>query len=193
MTTYIVTDSNYKRTLKTLVSNGTSGRDRLQALIVYGLKHVAEHDDASKLTEVMNAIIPVKVYRTQTAKDYIKAHVTNLTWTKLKDGKYGFAKFKKGVPCEVTIPSESNPWYEFNNVGNAKPDMDILTQMKALQTRVSKALNGESDKRIKEGQETLAVKMLQAFDALMKLAPQESAGTDKAKGKQQAKVLTANA
>lgn len=188
-----ITNSNFKAQLNALVRSSTAQRDKLQALIVFGLQHVSEHDDASKLTQVMNAIIPVNAFRTATAKDYIKAHVTNLTWTKLKDGNHGFAKFKKGVACEVTMPSASNPWYEHDNQGNVKPDIDILMQMKALQTRVSKALNHEGDKRVKEGQESLAVKMLQAFDAVMALAPESKPKADKTKGKQQAKVLSAQA
>lgn len=182
-----ITAKNFNREISNLVRSATSQRDKLQALIVFGLQHCETTGDFGYLTKVMQAIIPVKAFRTQTAKDYIKAHVTNLTWTKLKDGNYGFAKFKKGVECLVTMPSA--PWYEFDNVGNAKPDIDIIMQMKALQTRVSKALNGESVKRIKDGQESLAIKLSQALDAIIKLAPQP----EETKGKQQAKVLSAQA
>lgn len=184
-----ITAKNFNITLTRLVNSTTTQRDKLQALIIFGMNHCESTGDAGYLTKVMQAIIPVKAFRTQTAKEYIKAHVSNLTWTKLKDGNYGFAKLKKGTDCVVTMPDK--PWYEFDNVGNAKPDIDILMQAKALQTRISKALNGESDKRIKDGQESLAIKLSQALDALLKLAPQPEAKETKAK--QQAKVLSAQA
>lgn len=132
--------SNFKAKLSAFKKSATSQRDNLQQLIMFAIDHAANHqDEFTCLSQVLNATIEVKAFRSETIKDYIKAHVTNIQYSKLKDGSMGFSKVTKGVPCEYTVPAM--PWYEFNTKGEAKADVHPLTLLKSWMTRAEKALN----------------------------------------------------
>ena len=81
---------------------------------------------------------------------WIEKH-TDLKFKKLKDGSYGFAKRVKGSERVAIVPKTK--WYEADNSHQAKPDMDVLAQLKAFTTRLHKAVE---EGKVKEGQEGMA-------------------------------------
>jgi hypothetical protein len=145
------TISTARKALTEIVKYGKSGRDMLQSVIIFGLNHAVQTGDATFLTEVIEKVEPVRVYRTQTAVDYIKACTNNgLKYGKLKSGKLGFSKVRSGADIELNTEQMESPWYAFNNKGGAAPDFDIMARIKGLCTSLDKVIAGETS--LKAGQ-----------------------------------------
>lgn len=159
-----ITQANFKQRLAAFTRSAKSQRDTLQSLLMFAIDHAANNqDEFTCLTQVMNATVEVKSFRTETIKDYVKDLVTNLEYAKLKDNTYGFRKIKKGVPCEYKAPE--CPWYNFNNKGEVKPDVHPMVQLKSWVTRAKKAL---SEGKVQDSQEAEATeKALQEITKLL--------------------------
>ena len=159
-----ITESNFKQRLSAFTRSAKTQRDTLQSLLMFALDHAANNqDEFTKLSQVMNATVSVKSFRTETIKDYVKDLVTNIEYAKLGDDSYGFRKIQKGVPCEYKAPE--CPWYNFNNKGEVKPDIHPMVQLKSWMTRARKAL---TEGHIKDSQEAAATEQaLQEIEKLM--------------------------
>lgn len=143
-----ITKQNFKSQLNSLVKSTTTQRDKLQALIVFGLERFADNGDTTYLTMAMVAVMQVRSFRTETLKGYITDHAP-LSFKKEKN-TYKFTKLK-GYANELLKPIEG-VWYERDNKGEATPDIDVLVRTKNM----IRALNGEGKGHIKEGQEGYA-------------------------------------
>ena len=143
-----ITKQNFKSQLASLVRSTASQRDKLQALIEFGLAQYKEHGDTVYLTMAMRAVVGVRAFRTETLKGYIKAHA-NVTWTKAKDKTMVFKKTGKGTEPEVK--ELDGVWYEFDKKGEATPDLDVVMRAKAMIAALTK-----EGVHFKEGQEELA-------------------------------------
>ena len=96
----------------------------------------------------MVAVMGVRSFRTETLKEYITAHVP-VTFKKEKN-VYKFKKLKNAD--NAMLQEVSKAWYEFNNKGEATPDIDIILRTKNF----IKLLEGEAKGKVKEGQEDIA-------------------------------------
>lgn len=158
-----ITIKNFKAKLSAFKTSAKTQRDNLQQLIMFAIDHAANHqDEFTCLSQVLNATIEVKAFRTETIKDYIKAHVTNIQYTKLGDGSMGFSKLKKGVPCEYSVPEM--PWYNFNTKGEAKADVHPLVLLKSWMTKAEKAIREGKVQDESEREQTMeAIKHLKTM------------------------------
>jgi len=71
----------------------------------------------------------MKSIRSQTLKEFIKDHA-NVKFTPVKDGA-GFVVKKVGKGA-IEVKEVASNWYDFDKVGVAKPDMDLLIKAQAL-------------------------------------------------------------
>lgn len=99
----VVNEKNFNAQLSGMLTSAKNMREKVQALIVFGLQHYKEHEDSTYLTKVIQAAVGVRALPTTTIKDYIKDHA-NLKYVKLKDGKLGFKKEAKGVDPDIKMP-----------------------------------------------------------------------------------------
>lgn len=106
-----VTVSNFKTRLANVLKSVRSQRDSLQELLVFGMNHAKDHaNDFTYLSLCVRSCIGVRALDTDLMKQYIFGHVSNVTWTKYKDGTHGFKKSSKGVECEYADIEWK--WYE---------------------------------------------------------------------------------
>jgi len=142
-----ITTKNFGTTLSGMLRSAKSQREKVQALIVFGLVHYADTKDAGYLSRVLNGCIGIKSMPTVTIKNYIKAHA-NVVWGKTTDGTYVFKK--DGKDAVVELPSAT--WFNWEGAGhnNVKADVDALGQAKALLGRIKKGL---ADHKVKDRDE----------------------------------------
>lgn len=136
-----ITAQNFKQKLSAFKRASSTQRDNLQNLLMFAIQHAHDNNDEfTALNQVIQATVEVRSFRTETIKDYVKSLVTNIVYTKLGDGTYGFKKVKKGQgTCEYSAPE--CPWYNFNTKGEAKPDVHPMVQLKSWLSRAKKALD----------------------------------------------------
>lgn len=146
--------------LGAFVRSTSTQRDNLQDLILAGIELYMDSGNTVYLTKVMNACIGVRSLPTKVIKAYIQDHA-NVSWSKAKDGQLVFKKIGKEV--EVTWPVVV--WYDpaQEKKDQAKPDLDMITTIKALRKKLEKALESHT---VKEGQEELAVRLLEDIKTL---------------------------
>lgn len=130
--------SSFQTRVQAVVRSAKAQRDKIQGLIVEALAHYGQHQDASYLTYLVRSCIGVSSLRTNTMKDFIKAHA-NVSWTKLNDSKLGFKRL--GGEDKAVIKEVKTNWYEFNTDGEAvKADFKLYGVVKGVVTRLTKAL-----------------------------------------------------
>lgn len=149
-----ITADNFGGVLRKLVTADNSMAGRIQDLIVFGFAHFDEHNDSVYLTQLMNA--GFKSVRTEAIKVYIQDH-TNLVLRKDGEDKVKFKIDKASQNPRYTAPTKS--WTEYSGVGQAMPvDADALVQ-RAINT-LTRAINGEGKKKLKDGTEEHAKAVL---------------------------------
>jgi len=124
-------------------------QELLEDGILYAM-HPSEGGDGNlrRLTLIVHACQQVKTVPTRTIQRYIQAHV-NCQWKKLSDGTYGF-KYIGGA--NGTLPSVTWMDWEGNQEKNAKPDVDLVQNLKSMLTR---AKNAKKEGKTVKGQEYL--------------------------------------
>lgn len=152
--------ATFKQLLTSIARSGKAVRDNVQKAVVMALAHFEQHGDTKYLTDLMEVAIGCRSIRTNTLKEFIKAHA-NVSWGKDKSGEN--MVFKK-VGKEVNVKEVTTRWYDFNLDGQAKPDLDITTAIKSMITRISNAIDNGT---LKEGQEEQARRVLEANQALL--------------------------
>lgn len=141
---------SFKARVANVMKSAKSVRGKVQAFVVEALEHYAEHGDTEYLTQLMEATIGVNFLRTNTLKAFIKDHA-NVTWVKTADKKR--MVFKKIGKQEVAVKEVTTNWYEFNNEGNAKPDMNLESRIRSLITATKNAI---TDGKLRKEDEELA-------------------------------------
>lgn len=160
-----ITTKNFKQKLSGVVRSVNTAKTNLQELLVFGLEQYQEHDNNNYLTECVRACIGANALRTSTMKDYI-VNATNLTWSKDKNGKPAFKK-PKGESASVTWAAiKAGNWWEENEDGQAKPDVDALSKMKGAATAINNAIE---QGRIKGGNTDEAQFALDSLNAAIKI------------------------
>ena len=119
----------FKMMLDNVVANESTMRDNVQALAVSAIETFGNHGDTSRIEMLVNASIKMKSIRSQTLKEFIKEHA-NVKFTPVKDG-VGFVVKKIGKGA-IEVKEVTINWYDFDKVGVAKPDMDLLLKAKAM-------------------------------------------------------------
>jgi len=119
----------FKMMLENVVANESTMRDNVQALAVSAIETFGNHGDTSRIEMLVNASIKMKSIRSQTLKEFIKDHA-NVKFTPVKDG-VGFVVKKIGKGA-IEVKEVTINWYDFDNAGVAKPDMDLLIKAQAL-------------------------------------------------------------
>lgn len=111
-------------------------QELLEDGILYAM-HPANGGDGNlrRLTLVVHACQQVKSIPTRTVQRYIQAHV-ECKWQKLSDGTMGF-KYVSGA--NGTLPEVSWMDWAGNQEKNAKPDVDVLKNLKTMLSRAEKA------------------------------------------------------
>jgi hypothetical protein len=132
-----ITLKNFNGKLAAVVKSAETMRANLQTILIFGLDHYANagNGDSGCLTRTMNACIGVKALPTRTMQKFIEAH-SNVVWSKLKDGTHGFKKVK-GEDHTATVPAIA--WWNFDNSGQAKVDIDIVKRLESLVKGIAKA------------------------------------------------------
>tara|TARA_R110001632_G_scaffold157747_2_gene275985 strand:+ start:62 stop:544 length:483 start_codon:yes stop_codon:yes gene_type:complete len=134
----------FKMMLDNVVANESTMRDNVQALAVSAIETFGNHGDTSRIEMLVNASIKMKSIRSQTLKEFIKDHA-NVKFTPVKDG-VGFVVKKIGKGAIEVKEVESN-WYDFDKVGVAKSDMDLLLKVQAVMSGWDKSIEEGKAKR----------------------------------------------
>jgi len=119
----------FKMMLENVIANESTMRDNVQALAVSAIETFGNHGDTSRIEMLVNATIKMKSIRSQTLKEFIKDHA-NVKFTPVKNG-VGFVVKKIGKGA-IEVKEVTINWYDFDNAGVAKPDMDLLIKAQAL-------------------------------------------------------------
>lgn len=132
-----VTEKTFTKVLASFIKGQTSSRDTLQALIGFGLEQYANNRNAAYLSSILAKCKGVKSVPTVTVLEYIKAHA-NVKYAKLSDNTMGFKM--NGDDPVVTNPEVT--WYDWTGGKHnaVKADMDVTAQVKALLSRINKAM-----------------------------------------------------
>ena len=133
-----------------LVNEITETSINLRELIEKGarvaLKHFEAHNDTRYIATLVNACVDAKVARSSTLKEYIKAHA-NVTFKARQNGS-GFEVKKKGKGnAQVTMPTETEFWYDFDGQDVAKPDTEFEKLLQAAISKAEKAQENGTFKR----------------------------------------------
>ena len=142
----------FKMMLDNVVANESTMRDNVQALVVSAIETYGQHGDTSRIEMLVNASIKMKSIRSQTLKEFIKDHA-NVKFTPVKDG-VGFVVKKVGKGA-IEVKEEASNWYDFDKVGVAKPDMDLLIKAQALLAQWEKS-KGEGKAKVSNVNDRLA-------------------------------------
>jgi len=126
----------FKTKLATVVKSEATLRGNIQALTISAVDTFAQHGDTSRIEMLVNASVTMRSVRSNTLKDFIKAHA-NVKFTPAENNK-GFTVKKIGKGAIETKPIESD-WFDFNKEGIAKPDLDLILKAKALLSSLDKA------------------------------------------------------
>lgn len=133
-------DKKQLAAIKTSVKRaGATVAEKLQAAIEMGLSFYREHGNAQVLTEVVELAVSARSVNADDVKTYIGKHA-NVRWVVSKEKG---ARFKQSG-SEVNVTEPEQPWHEFTNQGQVKPDIDPWQAVYALKNRLAKALaNGK--------------------------------------------------
>ena len=134
----------FKMMLDNVVANESTMRDNVQALAVSAIETYGQHGDTSRIEMLVNASIKMKSIRSQTLKEFIKDHA-HVKFTPVKDG-VGFVVKKIGKGA-IEVKEVTISWYDFDKVGVAKPDMDLLLKAKAMMAGWGKSIEEGKAKR----------------------------------------------
>tara|TARA_R110002050_G_scaffold1381_2_gene10081 strand:- start:827 stop:1321 length:495 start_codon:yes stop_codon:yes gene_type:complete len=134
----------FKMMLDNVVANESTMRDNVQALAVSAIETYGQHGDTSRIEMLVNASIKMKSIRSQTLKEFIKYHA-NVKFMPVKDG-VGFVVKKIGKGA-IEVKEVTINWYDFDKVGVAKPDMDLLLKAKAMMAGWGKSIEEGKAKR----------------------------------------------
>ena len=134
----------FKSKLNAVIKSESTLRDNVQALAVSAIETYGQHGDTSRIELLVNASIKMKSIRSQTLKEFVKDHA-NVKFTPVKDG-VGFVVKKIGKGAIEVKEVESN-WYDFDKVGVAKPDMDLLLKVQAVMSGWDKSIEEGKAKR----------------------------------------------
>ena len=104
-------------------------RDNVQTLVESAMATYGEHGDASRIEALVNASVKMRSSRSNTLKDFIKAHA-NVKFEPLQNND-GFKVRKIGKGAMEIQPIESS-WYDFNNEGIAKEKVALAILKGAL-------------------------------------------------------------
>ena len=130
--------------LENVVANESTMRDNVQALAVSAIETFGQHGDTSRIEMLVNATIKMKSIRSQTLKEFIKDHA-NVKFTPVKDGA-GFVVKKIGKGA-IEVKEVTVSWYDFDKVGVAKSDMDLLLKVQAVMSGWDKSIEEGKAKR----------------------------------------------
>lgn len=122
--------------LENVKANELNLRDNIQQLVISAVDTFGQHGDTSRIQALVNASISMRSVRSNVLKNFIKAHA-NVSFKAAKDGE-GFTVRKIGKGDIEVKPIESD-WFDFDNEGVAKPDLDLAVKVKALLSAVAKA------------------------------------------------------
>lgn len=132
----------FKTKLNAVIKSESTLRDNVQALAVSAIETFGNHGDTSRIEMLVNASIKMKSIRSQTLKEFIKAHA-NVKFTPVKDG-VGFVVKKIGKGAIEVKVVESN-WYDFDKVGVAV-EKEAMKVLKGALATIKKA---QSDNKLK--------------------------------------------
>ena len=112
-----ITTQNWGRFIGGLRSAMKTIREKVQAGLLFGFTHYADHGDTKYLTDMVNLANELKTVNARKLQRYVEAH-TNLVWTQTKLDNdtvvEQFKKSKKKVDAGIaafTTPTMS--WFEF--------------------------------------------------------------------------------
>lgn len=141
------------KTIGRIAKSTATSRDNIQAAVVGGLNHAAEHGDSTLLTKLVNAVSTAN--GTQLRK-YIAAHAP-LTW---KAGK-GFVKAKKGGTFDVA-GALGHDWDTFEKAPRAAAAYDA----DKLRAKVQRQIEAAALEAAEAGDVVTANAIIAGLDAL---------------------------
>ena len=110
-------------------------RDNVQTLVESAIATYGEHGDTSRIEALVNASVKMRSIRSNTLKEFIKAHA-NVKFEPLQNND-GFKVRKIGKGAMEIQPVETL-WYDFNNEGVAK-EKELLSMLNGVVNQVDKA------------------------------------------------------
>ena len=151
----------FKTKLASVVKSETTLRGNIQALTVSAVDTYAQHGDTSRIEMLVNASVTMRSVRSNTLKDFIKAHA-NVRFTPAENNE-GFTVKKIGKGAIETKPIESD-WFDFNNEGIAKEKV-ALAIIKAAIGSIEKAQEKGNLKTMTSAEEKLVAQLKSALAA----------------------------
>jgi len=151
----------FKTKLASVVKSETTLRGNIQALTVSAVDTYAQHGDTSRIEMLVNASVTMRSVRSNTLKDFIKAHA-NVRFTPAQDNN-GFIVKKIGKGAIETKPIESD-WFDFNNEGIAKEKV-ALAIIKAAISSIDSAKDKGNLKTMTSAEEKLVAQLKAALVA----------------------------
>jgi len=151
----------FKTKLASVVKSEATLRGNIQSLTISAVDTFAQHGDTSRIEMLVNASVAMRSVRSNTLKDFIKAHANvKFTPNQNQDG-FIVKKIGKG-PVEVK-PIESD-WFDFNNEGIAKEKV-ALAIIKAALSSIDKAQEKGTLKTMVSAEEKLVAQLRAALAA----------------------------
>lgn len=125
---------SFKSKLNNFIINATSQREELQELLHMALDHLADNNDCTYLTMLLNRSVKVRSLPTVTIKDYIKSNAP-VKYAKNKAGEHIFMLDKTSSSVLTVRPLET--WYDWkkakhNNVKETDYCKRLTTDVKKL-------------------------------------------------------------
>jgi hypothetical protein len=151
----------FKTKLASVVKSETTLRGNIQALTVSAVDTYAQHGDTSRIEMLVNASVNMRSVRSNTLKDFIKAHA-NVKFIPAKDNN-GFTVKKIGKGAIETKPIESD-WFDFNNEGIAKEKV-ALAIIKAAISSIDSAQEKGNLQTMTSAEEKLVAQLKSALAA----------------------------
>lgn len=93
--------------ITTFLRTEKTKRDALQALLVEAIEHGKEHNSwDGPLSALISGLIELKSRNTNAIREYIREHVSGISWQKNKSGVFMYK-----VTGDVSVKAIEYPWY----------------------------------------------------------------------------------
>lgn len=153
-----------KAKISSFLRSEKNKRDALQALLVECIEDGKQAGDSfDNLSALVRGLIEIKSRNSNAIREYIRDHVTNITWTKNKAGVYSFIKAVKGEACEYK--DIEYPWY--NSKGNMANNTNREVSVASVKQYFKTLRKRMEDNGVKQGdQDKLEQLIVEAEKAL---------------------------
>lgn len=131
--------------LNGVINSAKNQRDKIQELITSGMAQVDQHGQLTYLSTLVLKTQAVRSINTKAMREYILAHVANITWSKsAKTGDYQFSKVADKSK-KITVTTPTCTWFEYNKPESTPTTttskFDVNKRVASFTTSLTKAID----------------------------------------------------